>query len=147
MCLCEYQFENVGYDVCVCTKRLIPLSPQFERVWEKLPVNVLGDLEYREFLKHARGTVGIRDKTTDPVDISPLKSASPPSPGLIDMMSSSPPSLGAIDRMSSSPPALQRPKSTGSNLQRSKVQDLSIHDAYQFTYISPSLYLIVHSYK
>eukprot|EP00063_Salmo_salar_P033739 XP_014008574.1 PREDICTED: EF-hand calcium-binding domain-containing protein 6 isoform X2 [Salmo salar] len=105
----------------MCDRHFMRLTcDQFERVWEKLPVNVLGDLEYREFLKHARGTVGIRDKTTDPVDISPLKSASPPSPGLIDMMSSSPPSLGAIDRMSSSPPALQRPKSTGSNLQRSK---------------------------
>lgn len=133
MCLCEYQFENVGYDVCVCTKRLIPLSPQFERVWEKLPVHSLGDLEYREFLKDASGAVGIRDKTTDPEDICPLKSVSPSS-------------LGPIDR-SSSPLALQRPKTTGSNLQRSKVQDLSIHDAYQFTYISPSLYLIVHSYK
>ncbi|XP_029597910.1 EF-hand calcium-binding domain-containing protein 6 [Salmo trutta] len=105
----------------MCDRHFMRLTcDQFERVWEKLPVNVLGDLEYREFLKHARGTVGIRDKTTDPVDISPLKSASPPSPGLIDMMSSSPPSLGAIDRMSSSPPALQRPKTTGSNLQRSK---------------------------
>ncbi|CDQ85102.1 unnamed protein product [Oncorhynchus mykiss] len=129
--------------VCVCTKRVILLAPQFERVWEKLPVNVLGDLEYREFLKHARGAVAIRDKTTDPEVICPLKSASPPSPGLIDMMSPSPPSPGPID-MSSSPLALQRPKTTGSNLQRSKVQDLSIHDAYQFTYLSPSLYLIVH---
>ncbi|XP_071242305.1 EF-hand calcium-binding domain-containing protein 6 [Salvelinus alpinus] len=92
----------------MCDRHFMRLTcDQFERVWEKLPVNVLGDLEYREILKHARGTVGIRDKTTDPEDISPLKSASPPSPG-------------AIDRMSSSPPALQRPKTTGSNLQRSK---------------------------
>ncbi|XP_038833487.1 EF-hand calcium-binding domain-containing protein 6 isoform X3 [Salvelinus namaycush] len=92
----------------MCDRHFMRLTcDQFERVWEKLPVNVLGDLEYREFLKHTRGTVGIRDKTTDPEDISPLKSASPPSPG-------------AIDRMSSSPPAQQRPKTTGSNLQRSK---------------------------
>nr|XP_029486133.1 EF-hand calcium-binding domain-containing protein 6 isoform X2 [Oncorhynchus nerka] len=104
----------------MCDRHFMRLtSDQFERVWEKLPVNVLGDLEYREFLKHASGAVAIRDKTTDPEDISPLKSASPPSPGLIDM-SPSPPSPGAIDRMSSSPPALQRPKTTGSNLQRSK---------------------------
>ncbi|CAB1345831.1 unnamed protein product [Coregonus sp. 'balchen'] len=82
-------------------------ASQFERVWEKLPVNVLGDLEYRNFLKHVSGAGGIRDKTTDPEDISPMKSASPPSPGPIDMMSSS-------------PPALQRPKTTGSNLQRSE---------------------------
>ncbi|KAK6314900.1 hypothetical protein J4Q44_G00144290 [Coregonus suidteri] len=59
---------------------------QFERVWEKLPVNVLGDLEYRDFLKHVSGAGGIRDKTTDPEDISPMKSASPPSPGPIDMI-------------------------------------------------------------
>ncbi|XP_055762000.1 EF-hand calcium-binding domain-containing protein 6 isoform X5 [Salvelinus fontinalis] len=92
----------------MCDRHFMRLTcDQFERVWEKLPVNVLGDLEYREFLKHASGTVGIRDKTTDPEDISPLKSASPPSPG-------------PIDRMSSSPLALQRPKTTGSNLQRSK---------------------------
>ncbi|XP_035613971.1 EF-hand calcium-binding domain-containing protein 6 isoform X1 [Oncorhynchus keta] len=104
----------------MCDRHFMRLtSDQFERVWEKLPVNVLGDLEYREFLKHASGAVAIRDKTIDPEDISPLKSASPPSPGLIDM-SPSPPSPGAIDRMSSSPPALQRPKTTGSNLQRSK---------------------------
>eukprot|EP00063_Salmo_salar_P088502 XP_014063337.1 PREDICTED: uncharacterized protein LOC106609261 [Salmo salar] len=82
------------------------MCDQFERVWEKLPVHSLGDLEYREFLKDASGAVGIRDKTTDPEDICPLKSVSPSS-------------LGPIDR-SSSPLALQRPKTTGSNLQRSK---------------------------
>ncbi|KAM6984718.1 EF-hand calcium-binding domain-containing protein 6 [Aplochiton taeniatus] len=87
----------------LCQRHIMKLSPeQFESVWSNLPVNSRGELAYREFLEPFNAAV--QDTISNPEEQIPTNISSPPSQ----------------DTTSAS--VSQRPKTTGSIVQRSVVR-------------------------